>query len=388
MSTPIRLYSALALFWLFRYGVRMKIGIDARMYSSSFTGIGRYVYELTERLFELDTQNEYVLFMNDPQYSSFTPPNERVSKVLVNATHYSWAEQVKFLKLLKKSRLDLVHFTHFNAPLLYRGRSIVTIHDLTLSFFPGKKMASFVRRLAYHWVISSVVKRSERVVAVSHNTKKDLMHLLSTPTEKIEVIYEGVAHEFRVLDAVPDLGAFFLYTGVWRSHKNVVNLLKAFAVLCKDPLFKGRLMITGKEDPFYPEVKDTIQSLGLGERVVLTGLVSEEKLIELYNAARVYVMPSFYEGFGLPPLEAMACGTPVACSNTSSLPEICGEGNALFFDPTDVEAMAQAMHRLWTDSTLREILIQRGLEHVKTFSWEDMAKSTLALYNNDPYEKK
>jgi len=366
----------------FRYGIAMKIGIDARMYSSSFTGIGRYVFELTQRLFELDTKNEYVLFMNDPQYSEFVPPNERVRKILVNATHYSWAEQVRFARLLKKERLDLIHFTHFNAPLLHRGPSVVTIHDLTLSFFPGKKMTSWLRRWAYHWVLSSVVKRSKRIVAVSHNTKKDLMKLLNTPSEKIEVIYEGVAKEFKVLKEVPNSGDFFLYTGVWRSHKNVVNLLHALARLTE-----GKLVITGREDPFYPEVKMTTKALGLENRVVLTGLVSEKKLVELYNQARVYVMPSLYEGFGLPPLEAMACGTPVACSNTSSLPEICGEDNALFFNPYSVEEMAQAMKQLWDNEPLREKLIKRGLERVRDFSWDEMAKVTLSLYNQASHAK-
>ena len=367
----------------FRYGIFMKIGLDARMYASSFTGIGRYVYELTQRLFEMDCDNEYVLFMNEPQYSDFTPPNSRMRKVLVNAPHYSWAEQVRFARLLKKEKLDLVHFMHFNAPFLYRGPSLVTIHDLTLSFFPGKKMRSFLHRLSYHLVLSSIVKRSKRVIAVSHNTKKDLIKLLKTPSQKVEVIYEGVAKEFRVLDHVTKpADNFFLYTGVWRSHKNVVNLLKAFARLPE-----GKLVITGREDPFYPEVKETIRELGLENRVVLTGLVSEKKLVELYNRARVYVMPSLYEGFGLPPLEAMACGTPVACSNTSSLPEICGQGNVAFFDPNDVEDMARVMRHVWEDESLRATLVARGLKRVRDFSWEEMAKSTLSLYNECLHEK-
>lgn len=366
----------------------MKIGIDARMYSDSFTGIGRYVYELTGRLFELDQNNEYVLFMNDPQYETFTPPNDRVRKVRVNAKHYSWAEQVQFLKLLNREKLDLVHFTHFNAPLLYRGASVVTIHDLTLSFYPGKKMTSWIHRAAYHLVLESVVKRSRRVVAVSNNTKKDLVKLLGTPADKIEVILEGVAKEFRVLENPPKPEVdFFLYTGVWRSHKNVVNLLKAFGQLCEDDSFKGQLLITGKEDPFYPEVKETIQKFGIGERVVLTGLVSEQKLIELYNTARVYVMPSLYEGFGLPPLEAMACGTPVVSSNTSSLPEVCGEGNALFFDPKNVDDMAQTMKKLWNDDALQADLVKRGFGRVHDFSWDRMAKATLELYTKASYEK-
>ncbi len=362
----------------------MKIGIDARMYSSSFTGIGRYVYELTNHLFEMDTKNEYVLFMNEPEFSKFSPPNKRISKVLVNARHYSWAEQVKFARLLHKEKLDLVHFTHFNAPLLYRRPSIVTIHDLTLSFFPGKKMTSWLHRAAYHLVLESVVKRSKGVIAVSKNTKNDLKKLLKTPDKKVQVIYEGVAKEFEPGTEKAD---FFLYTGVWRNHKNLVNLLKAFARLCKRPDFDGKLVITGRQDPHYPEVQQTIEDLDLGEQVVLPGLVPEKKLLELYQKAKVYVLPSFYEGFGLTPLEAMASGTPVVASNTSCIPEICGEKNARFFDPYKVEDMEKVMAEVWFDEDLQQKLRERGQKRVLDFSWKQMAEETLDMYNRLTHAK-
>ncbi|MBT5016855.1 glycosyltransferase family 4 protein [Candidatus Peregrinibacteria bacterium] len=360
----------------------MKIGIDARMYSSSFTGIGRYVYELTRHLFEMDTQNEYVLFMNEPEFSKFEPPNERVRKILVNARHYSWGEQVKFARILRREKLDLVHFTHFNAPLLYRGPSVVTIHDLTLSFFPGKKMTSWLHRMAYHLVLKSIVKRSKSVIAVSKNTKKDLLKLLKTSSEKVQVIYESAAKEFKPSDAPKE--NFFLYTGVWRNHKNLVNLLKAFAKLCEQDDFKGKLVITGREDPHYPEAKQTIKELKLENRVDLPGLVSESELLALYQKAKVYVLPSFYEGFGLTPLESMASGTPVVASNTSCIPEICGPENARFFDPYQVENMAKVMSEVWFDEALQKDLRERGLERVKDFSWKQMAKETFKLYNQFP----
>lgn len=361
------------------YHAGMKIGIDARMYSSSFTGIGRYVYELTRLLFEMDTQNEYVLFMNEPEFSKFSPPNERVSKILVNARHYSWAEQVKFTQILRREKLDLVHFTHFNAPLFYRRPSVVTIHDLTLSFYPGKKMTSWLHRAAYHLVLESVVKRSKGVIAVSKNTKKDLIKLLKTPDEKIAVIYEAAAKEFKPGTEKAD---FFLYTGVWRNHKNLVNLLKAFAKLCERPDFDGKLVLTGRQDPHYPEVQQTILDLNLGERVILPGLVPEKKLLELYQKARVYVLPSFYEGFGLTPLEAMASGTPVVASNTSCIPEICGQENARFFDPHNIDEMADVMAEVWFDEELQFKLRENGLKRILDFSWERMAEETLALYNH------
>lgn len=363
----------------------MKIGIDARMYSSSFTGIGRYVFELTRHLFDMDQENEYVLFMNEPEFSAFTPPNKRVKKICVNAHHYSFAEQVKFARILRRQKLDLMHFTHFNAPILYRGSSIVTIHDLTLSFFPGKKMTSWVHRAGYHAVLSSIVKRAKGIIAVSENTKKDLGELLKISPEKVAVIYEGVAKEFEVM-GIPKKD-ILLYTGVWRSHKNLVGLLEAFAKLRNQGDFSGKLVITGREDPHYPEVRETISKLELEDRVELTGLVSEQHLIELYNEARVYVLPSFYEGFGLSPLEAMACGTPVVASNSSCIPEVCGEENARFFDPKNVDEMAKVIEDVWFDDELQNKLREKGLRRVKDFSWKRMAKKTFDLYNRVTHGK-
>lgn len=370
----------------------MKIGIDCRMYSSQFTGIGRYVYELVRYLSQLDHKNHYTLFFNEPEFSLFKEPHSHWQKVLVNAHHYSFAEQTKFLKILNRSKLDLMHFTHFNAPIFYRRPSIVTIHDLTLSFFPGKKMTSVIHRTGYHIVIKSAVKRAKKIIAVSENTKKDLQHLLHTPSQKIEVIYEGVDGKFQPLhdkkhieEAKKKYGItnpYLLYTGVWRSHKNLPNLLKAFHILKDTHGFKGELVITGRKDPVYEsEITKLIKEFNLQKEVILTGMVDEEDLVPLYNGALVYVFPSLYEGFGLSPLEAMQCGIPVAASNTSCIPEVCGKGNALYFDPRKPKDIAEKIHQLIVDSTLREKLIHNGLQHVKKFSWEEMAKETLKLYN-------
>lgn len=369
----------------------MKIGIDCRIYSSKFTGIGRYVYELTHRLAKLDKENEYVLFFNKPEYETFKPPSERFKKVLADAPIYTLREQFHFLKVLNKERLDLMHFTHFNRPLFYKGPSIVTIHDLILSFFPGKKKTSLIHRFGYHLILRAAVKKAKKVITISENSKKDLETLLHTSSDKIEVIYQGVGREFSRIDdpaLIDDTlkryeisEPFLLYTGVWRSHKNVPNLIKAFNELKKELSLKDlKLVITGKEDPFYPEVKETAHKLGLESDVIFTGLVPEPTLIALYNAALAYVFPSLYEGFGLPPLEAMACGTPVAASDLSSIPEICGKGNAVFFDPRNYHDIAQKVNALLKDTKLQEKLVENGLKRVQDFSWETMARQTLSLY--------
>lgn len=368
----------------------MRIGIDARMYSTTFTGIGRYVLELVKHLTEIDKKNEYVLFMNRPEYDTYEPPNKRVRKVLVKAKHYSIAEQTRYLFKLWGKRLDLMHFTHFNAPMLYRGKSVVTIHDLTLSFFPGKKMNSWSHRKAYELVLNRSAKHATKIIAVSQHTKNDLLEVTGVDSAKVEVIYEGVDEQFKprpdkeaITDLIKKYGItrdYVLYTGVWRSHKNVVNLIKAFSYLRGDEGFEPQLVITGAEDPHYPEVKRTVKELGLEHDVIFPGLVPEDELVALYQAAHIYAFPSLYEGFGLPPLEAMRCGTPVVASNNSCIPEVCGEENALYFDPLDPEDMANTIRKLWLDEELHRELRERGLRHSRKFSWEKMAEETLKVY--------
>jgi glycosyltransferase involved in cell wall biosynthesis len=369
----------------------MKIGIDCRIYSSKFTGIGRYVYELTERLTKFDDNNDYYLFFNNPEFDKYNPTNSRFHKVLADAPIYSLREHTHFNKILKKHKLDLMHFTHFNAPLFYKGPSIVTIHDLTLSFYPGKKKRSIFHRVGYILTLHSAVKKAKKVITISKNSKNDLKKLLKTSDEKIEIIYQGVSEKFQIIhDSIRikktlekyDLegGPFLLYTGVWRSHKNIPNMIKAFKKVRELSGEDIKLVITGKEDPYYPEVKNLPKELDVENDVIFTGLVDESELIDLYNAAEIYVFPSFYEGFGLPPLEAMACGTPVAASDASSIPEVCGKGNAVFFDPNDFNDMAQNINALYNNRELQEDLVRRGLLRVGEFSWQTMAELTHNLY--------
>jgi|GEM_PF-296794 len=469
----------------------MKIGIDCRMFSSSFTGIGRYTFELVENLQRLAAQanqnpvpssssatnarahssslspHQFVLFFNEPEFSSYTPKNPNFKKVLVNAKHYSIKEQTKFLKILKRENLDLMHFTHFNAPLRYDKPFIVTIHDLTHTLFPGRKMTSFPYRVAYKMVVKNAVRRARRIIAVSKNTKEDLIKILKVDPSKIDVIYEGVNDEFHQLDdekrkeAEKSLSAkyginkpFLLYTGVHRYHKNLPRLVEAFKIVSDKfsksgkssanqvdpevrtthelsssittPLTNARarhlqLVITGKKDPLYPEAEKLVKSFNLEEKVIFTGLIPEEEIIALYNLASTYVFPSLYEGFGLPILEAFACGTPVAASNVSSIPEIAGQTsapqhtqslpgqtlsvrpqdlqfspnaqrspeaqsspNAILFDPTDIQDIAAKIEQILDSPTLQKRLIAGGLKRVKDFSWEKMAKEIFGLYNNIP----
>lgn len=368
----------------------MRIGIDARMYISGKTGIGTYIKNMTDNIFALDKENEYVLFLLEPQYSKYQPKSLNVKKVLVGSHWYSWKEQFVFPWQLYKERVDLMHFPHFNTPILYRDKNILTIHDVTPKFFPGHKMNSMARRAGFDAVFSQSLIKSDKIIAVSEKTKNDLIEYFSVDENKIKVIYEGISGDFRIIEkeelchksirskygiAKP----FLLYVGVWRNHKNVVNLIKAFDVLIHKYKLDLQLVIGGEEDPYYPEVRRTWRSLDLDEHIVTPGLIPQEELPYFYNESSVFVFPSFYEGFGLVGLEAMLCGAPVAASDRGSLPEVLGEG-AIYFDPSNFDEMAEKIKMILDDKALKDRLVKNGFQQIKKYSWKKCAEETLSLY--------
>lgn len=371
----------------------MKIGIDCRLYSSKFTGIGRYTHSLVENLIQINKKNgyphEFILFFNNPEYSEYKP-EKNVTKILANAKHYTFAEQFHFYRKLKKENLDLMFFTHFNVPILYRKKYIVTVHDLTLSIFPGQKMTKWYHRLAYNLVIKNAVKKAKKVIAVSQNTKDDIIKFLKISGEKIAVVHNGIGDEFTFIREAHlfshTLGKFkikkefILYTGLWRSHKNLVRLLEAFNILRKNDL-DLQFVITGNPDPYYPEIKETVKDLHLENDVIFTNLVEDKDLVNLYNAALIFAFPSLYEGFGYPPLEAMKCGTPVAASNTSSVPEICGDA-ALYFNPLDTEDIANKITQVYKSAELQADMVEKGLKRASEFTLEKMADETYKIITN------
>jgi len=331
----------------------MRIGIDARMYSTRFTGIGRYVKELIDNI----------------------------------ALHTD----------LNRENLDIMHFTNFNAPIRYNKPSVVTIHDLTLSKFPGQKKTSIIHKLGYQMTIKSIINKAQKIICVSEHTKEDAIKMLDANVEKIRVVYEGISEDIKPVTDQTELNSikkkyninapYFLYAGAWRKHKNLVNLVKAFNLYRNLHDTNCALVIAGKIDPNYKEVTDTIQEFGLASHVITPGFIPDEDLPALYSGANAFVFPSLYEGFGLPPLEAMACGCPVAVSNVSSLPEVCGNA-AILFDPKDPNKICEAMHQVVEPET-RSKMVSAGLEHVKAFSWADMATKILGIYKEvfDDIEK-
>ena len=394
------------------------IAIDARMYGAGQTGIGNYIYHLMKYLFEIDKKNSYLVFLLPEEYDKFELPNKRVKKIKVTAKWYGWKEQLIFTFEILKHKIDLIHFPHFNSPILYHWiapflkiKTVTTIHDLTPYYFPGHKMNSWLRRESFKLVFSTAVKKSSRVIAVSEYTKGDMVKIFLVGNEnfrslqrnkqnKIQVIYEGVDEQFQVIKDYGKINIvgtqnfaslrkkykitkpFIFYTGVWRNHKNLVGLIKAFDLIVNKYRMNYQLVLGGKEDPYYPEVRQTWEKLNLSDRIIRTGFISQKELPLFYNAADIFVIPSFQEGFGLIGLEAMACGTPVISSNKTSLPEILGDA-AVYFNPNNYEEMAGKIAQVIQDKDLKAGLIQKGFQQIKKYDWKKMARETLEMYEEE-----
>jgi len=371
----------------------MRIGIDARMYGTkATTGIGAYIKNLTDQLFMIDQKNEYVLLMLDPAYSKFQVPNNRVKKIKVKSSWYSWSEQLEIPKILLGQKLNLVHFPHFNIPILYPKKFILTIHDITPKFYPGPKVQnSIIRKWGYETVFRTGLKKAKKIIANSNYTKKNLIDSFKTPAKKIETIYLGVDQNFKVIEDQESLTKiknkfqiskpFIFYVGVWRDHKNLPNLIKAFEIIKSKYKLDYQLVLTGQPDPRYQEAKELIEKSDFKSDIILPGFVADSDLPLVYNAASLFILPSFCEGFGLVALESLACGTPVIASNSTSLPEILGD-SAIYFNPRNPQEIAQVANQILTDNSLYQELKIRGLEQVKKYSWQKCARETLAIYQS------
>jgi len=359
----------------------MRIAIDANPMFLTRSGIGNYTYHLICQLIRADQANEYYL------YNTATKDQELGGlKLGENVQVVCFPRMLSWWRA-RQDQIDVYHGTSYQLWTQGKVGSVVTMHDLALVRFP-----EFSKRLlGERWPIyktRKTLERATRVIAVSHHTANDIREFYGIPAEKVRVIYHGVGEEFyspcdpearRAVIAkyqIP-LENYILYVGGSDPRKNLARLLEAFSLLLKKmgPLI---LVVTGGMDR-GGEVYQKISRLGLEKHVVLTGHLPPQDLRYLYSAARLFVYPSLYEGFGIPILEAMASGIPVVTSNTSSLPEVSGNA-ALLVDPYDVQAMSRGMQKVLDDPRFASLLRAKGLERVKEFSWEKAARQTLKVY--------
>ncbi len=355
----------------------MRIGIDTQITVGEKTGFGYYVSNLTKNLQAIDRQNEYVFFK--PQtVKDFSTPQRMI-----------W-DQVTIPRLANRAQVDILHQSCFSEPVFYHGKSVVTVHDLT-AIFLGYNIPFWSRQFYAKWV-PFTYRYANHLITVSQQTKRDIMDILAIPEDKITVIYEAASEKYQVIDdqaAIKQVREKYrlgnepiiLHVGTLEPRKNLPFLVKAFSIAKKKYHTTSKLVITGKKGWYYESLFRLVESLGLGNEVIFTGYLEDQDIPLLYNAASTLVFPSFYEGFGLPPLEAMASGTPVVSSNTSSMPEVVSDGG-LLLSPIDEEAWATTMIKLLDDKKLWQHLRQKGLVQAKKFSWQRAAKETLAVYEH------
>lgn len=364
----------------------MRIGIDARFFGPSVgTGIGRYTQQLIEGLERIDQMNEYIVFLRDENFDLYQPASPRFTKQRAPWRWYSRGEQLQFPRAIRRAKVDFMHYLHFNVPLLTPRPYIVTIHDLILSKYPTIRASTlepvkyWLKQLAYRVVIRNAVRRSEKVIAVTNHTKQDIVSHFGYPEDRIVVTYEGFDKPRAHSNAQADIEApYLICVGNAYPHKNLERLVDAVALL-RSRGRKELLVLVGRDDFFYQRLRAYVREKKADAFVHFTGYVDDEVLDGLYRRAALCVFPSHYEGFGLPGLEAMARGIPVAAARASCLPEVYGDA-AVFFDPDDVNDMAGIIARGLSDEALRDGLRRRGYERLKRYSWSTMAEQTLAVY--------
>ena len=379
----------------------MKIGIDARFYGPKQKGLGRYVQKLVENLEKVDLNNQYIIFLRRENWSDYQTSNPNFKKVLADYQWYGLPEQILMPIKIWQARVDLMHFPHFNVPIFCLEPFVVTIHDLVLRKFPTRRASTlnpflyWLKNLAYRLVVYSAIKRAKKIIAVSNYTKKDILKYFKVKPEKIKVVYEGAPARRDIRDCPSDTvldsrtvsegqsllnKPYILYVGNAYPHKNLERLILSFKKLIEDKQMDCQLVLVGEIDYFYQRLKKML-SVAPSSRIIFTDFVSDADLNTLYQNASLYVFPSLGEGFGLPPLEAMAFGLPVVCSKATCLPEVLGQA-ALYFDPENTKEMAEKIKRVLKDKQLQNKLIDQGFKRIQKYQWSKMAQETLRIYND------
>jgi glycosyltransferase involved in cell wall biosynthesis len=364
----------------------MRVAIDARKLHDF--GIGTYIRNLLRHLARIDHDTEYVLLCGEADLGVAAQLGPNFRSVLEPSPNYSIREQIHVPWVLRRERPDLYHAPHYVLPAAINCNSVVTIHDCIHLMFPQylpNRMAYAYAR-AQMWVAAH---RSDCILTVSDASKRDILHLFNIPPEKIVVVYNAIDAHFSVTPA-PDAVSrvreryqldhrFVLYVGNIKPHKNLVRLIEAFNELRTGDLEDVKLLIIGDEISKLPALRHAVHRHKLHKHVRFLGYVPDDQLAVLYRLAAVFVFPSLYEGFGLPPLEAMASGTPVVASNVSSLPEVVGDA-AVLVDPHDIDSIVDGLRCVLTNPTRADDMRRKGLERSREFSWERSVARTLEVY--------
>lgn len=371
----------------------MRIGLNLLfLIPGEVGGTETYTRGLLKALAQTSPHNEYVVFVNrESRLLDFIrQPNFRIVECGLNATNRTarilW-EQIILPGQARNAKVDVLHSLGYTAPLLPGCKSIVTVHDLNYKFVPESMTA--LTRIMQRFLVSGAVHRADHVIAVSEFVRNQVLKFLKIPVQKVTAVHEGVEQEmFAPAQKDPALLEWYgirrPYIFAFSSqtpHKNIPGLIRAFKLINQKAPGEFQLVIGGHQPRGGNQLIDLLHETGLGtEEVILTGYLEDRTRTALLGNATVFAFPSFYEGFGLPLLEAMSTGTAVACSNRASIPEIAGDA-AAYFDPTDVEQIANTLLMLLRDEPGRRLLISRGNKNLERFSWEKAARETCNIYS-------
>ena len=371
----------------------MRIGIDVRrMYEF---GMATYIRNVVRTLGRIDQKNEYVLVGSPARFDMLGPLPENFRFVPLQKAEATFANYLEMHKVFHAEALDLIHVPNTPyRPLFSRVPFVVTVHDL-LDYMYRSRTNNVMRRTVHAYLTRAVMQHAARIFAVSNFTKRDVSRYFKVDPWKIEVVYNALDERFTRGHATPEEQAmvrgryqieapFLLYAGRISPHKNVARIIEAFSALkgelAKDGAFPDlKLIVIGDEVTKNPDIRRAVIRSGMQHEVRFLGFVPIDTLRIFFDMAKVFVFPSLYEGFGLPPLEAMAHGTPVVASSTSSLPEVVGNA-AVQVNPENVFEISRALHRVLTDQLLRERMKAAGLEQAKLFSWETSVRRMLQVY--------
>ncbi|MCD4844226.1 MAG: glycosyltransferase family 4 protein [Methanosarcinales archaeon] len=366
----------------------MKIGIAARGLSVESGGVKQYIESLTSALLKIDNTNKYYIFYNlNNSKGKFPKANE----IILNSSSKLFWDYYLIPKAIKDYELDIMLFPKNILPFFINCKSVIVIHDL--AFFMSKLNAYPLNDTIYmHMMIKSSVKRANHIITVSENTKQDIIKYLGVEESMITVThlasnekYRKIEDEIRLNEIKKKYGLndkFIFYCGSLSPRKNMIRLLMAFDTIRNK--IPHKLVLTGGRSWNDKTLNNLIHKIG--DDVIKLGFVPDEDTPLLYNLADLFVYPSLYEGFGLPTLEAMACGCPVFTSNISSIPEVVGDAGKMV-DPYNIDEMAKAMYDILTDDELKDDMVKRGQKRIKKFSWEKCAKESLyvleRIYKNE-----
>lgn len=357
-----------------------RIVIDAR---ELYTTSGRYTERLLHYLQHVDTAHEYCVLVKPKDFERWQPSNSRFTKVLCPHKEFTFAEQLGLLKQIKQLQPDLVFFPFVQQPILYRGKVVTTIQDLTTIRFrnPAKNWLAFtIKREVYKLVNWVAAHKSVLLIAPTAFVRDDAARYLHVSPAKFTVTHESADKITDAAEPMPGLAGkqYIMYVGRPQPHKNLDRLVQAYAE-AKQTHPDLQLVLVGRSDKLFEQLQTRVKQWGVPD-VVFTGFVTEGQLRWLYEHAQAYVFPSLSEGFGLPPLEAMHYNLPVVASKATCIPEVCQDA-AMYFDPYSTDDMAQKISQVLDEPELAKQLAAKGSKLVKTYSWERMARQTLEVFN-------